>query len=752
MDETNDLSISLGLDPSDLRSGLSDAERIIETSAQRIRASIERIGNLGQQLAGLGATMTASLTLPIIGLATASIKAYGDIEALKKGLEAVAGSAELAERQFKDMKEVAKLPGLGLQEAVKGTINLQAIGFSASKAKETLLQFGNAVATVGKGRVEFERAIYGISQLANTPFPLGEDLNIVADVLPQVRTLLNETFGTSRTEELRALGVSSQELVDTIIKGLGKLPRVSGGVKNAFENMGDSIQQSLGRIGEVINKNFDIASIVEKLSGYIDRIVSGFESLDPAIQKAILVFAGLTAVAGPLLVAVGGFMALLPTLTAGVTALGTAFLAILSPIGLVTIALLGVVTAVVANWDKIRPYLDDTIDKFKRLYKESAIVRAGITILGASIEGFARSGLVVLDIFYKNFVDFGKGVLNIFKGIGDGIEGVLTFDVKKIAQGFAGVMSAPLGFINDLTKNSISGLKRIGEISFDVIDKWSTLDFSKLSIPNFSKKVEDDVVNGVVNGIAKAGAKIKVEAPEIEALTPFKFSSGFDGDKEYNRVLKEQIDSYLRLNDLHNQHVAGISDLGQRLKREVKIVSEAQIELDTLTGNLNQSLNNLVSSSISGALSDMFSSIGTAIGQGTSVVGAIGQSLIKSFGSFLSDLGKMLIEYGTLAVTKGSLDIVIQTGGYQAIVAGLAAIAVGAALSIAGSAIGSRANTGMNGSVSSSTGASSGNNYSGSYTSGGGFGGGEIILRASGPDLIAVINRNVLEQDRLTAG
>ena len=86
-DNTNDLSISLGLDPTGLRSGLTEAERLVESSSQRIRSSIERIGNLGQQLAGLGATMTASLTVPIVGIATASIKAYGDIQALQKGLD-----------------------------------------------------------------------------------------------------------------------------------------------------------------------------------------------------------------------------------------------------------------------------------------------------------------------------------------------------------------------------------------------------------------------------------------------------------------------------------------------------------------------------------------------------------------------------------------------------------------------------------------------------------------------------------------
>lgn len=504
MDETNDLSISLGLDPTDLRSGLSDAERIIETSAQRIRSSIERIGNLGQQLAGLGATMTASLTVPIVGLATASIQAYGEIQSLQKGLEAVMGTTERASAEFERLKEVAKLPGLGMQEAVKGSINLQSIGISAEKSRNILQQFGNAVATVGKGRAEFERAIYGVQQLANTDFPLGEDLNIIKDALPQVSNLLKEAFGTSRSDELAKLGITSQQVLDTILNGLGKLPRVTGGIKGAFENLSDSMKTSLGRIGKIIDDAFDISGIVDKITDYVDKIVSAFENLDPAFQKVILGAAGFLAVLGPLLLAVGGFMALIPTLTAGLASIGTLFSALLGPIGLVTVAIIGVVTAVVANWGKIKPYLDETIDRFKRLYKESTIFRIGIQSLGASFEASFKYVGNILDLFYKNFVDFGKAVLNIFSGIGDGIEGTLTFNYKKILAGTAKVFTAPITLIKDATKNSLTGMADLYSITAKTVDKWRKIDLSNLipKIGGLKGNLGEDIgVDKIIKGL-----------------------------------------------------------------------------------------------------------------------------------------------------------------------------------------------------------------------------------------------------------
>jgi hypothetical protein len=45
------------------------------------------------------------------------------------------------------------LPGLGFEEAVKGSIRLQAVGFSADEARKTLETFGTAIAATG-GRSE----------------------------------------------------------------------------------------------------------------------------------------------------------------------------------------------------------------------------------------------------------------------------------------------------------------------------------------------------------------------------------------------------------------------------------------------------------------------------------------------------------------------------------------------------------------------------------------------------------------------
>src|SRR5687767_1392645 len=95
-----------------LKRNLGDAE----SAADRLRDSFR----------GLGSSLTIGLTAPLAALAVASVRAATDMDSLKRGLTAVAGSTGAAEQQLVRLKEVAKLPGLGFKEAIQGSINLQA--------------------------------------------------------------------------------------------------------------------------------------------------------------------------------------------------------------------------------------------------------------------------------------------------------------------------------------------------------------------------------------------------------------------------------------------------------------------------------------------------------------------------------------------------------------------------------------------------------------------------------------------------
>ena len=176
--------------------------------------------------------------------------------------------------------------------------------------------------------------------------------------------------------------------------------------------------------------------------------------------------------------------------------------------------------------------------------------------------------------------------------------------------------------------------------------------------------------------------------------------------------------------------------------------SETLAMLETMQA-FNDEMNNIITSSLTDTFNNLGNSIGEALANGTSVLGAIGNTLIQSMGKFLSDMGGLLIKYGTLAVTKGKIDLALAnpTPGV-AIAAGLAAIAVGVALKAASGAIGARA-TGGSGSRSVSTGADYSSPSTSSVSSSSFSSGGTVVFEIDGQKLVGVLSNTLNKNTRL---
>ena len=118
-------------------------------------------------------------------------------------MRAVTGSASLAAEELKKLEKTAELPGLGFEQAVQGSINLQAASFSADEARQTLEGFGNALATVGGGKADLDGVVRALTQIAAKGKVTAQEINQLAERLPQIREIMKEAFGTSNTEELQ---------------------------------------------------------------------------------------------------------------------------------------------------------------------------------------------------------------------------------------------------------------------------------------------------------------------------------------------------------------------------------------------------------------------------------------------------------------------------------------------------------------------------------------------------------------------
>lgn len=166
-------------------------------------------------------------------------------------------------------------------------------------------------------------------------------------------------------------------------------------------------------------------------------------------------------------------------------------------------------------------------------------------------------------------------------------------------------------------------------------------------------------------------------------------------------------------------------------------LKEKLAEVNLLLVEFNKGASEIIQNSITNTFGQLGTAIGEALATGGNVLKSIGQTILQGLSGFLSEMGGLLIKYGTLAVLKGKLDLAILTGGPVAIGAGLAAIGAGIALKAAGSAIGSLANNKKDVSLPNQSNAIS-TSASSSFQD---FGGGRVVFEISGTNLIGVLNR-----------
>ena len=245
--------------------------RDYQTNAAKITAATAKmkaagVGD-GRALSGIGSFATSGLgalspvatvaaaglaasAVAIGGLGAASLQAYGNLERLALGLNAVEGSAEIAAQRMAELRDLAKAPGLGFSEAVGAFGQLRNAGASAGFSQSIIKELANANARGGGDSATFARIMQAVAQSLNSPFLQGDEMRQFRENRLPVDAALKSRFGTSDSEQLSKQGVTSAMAIQAIVEEFSKMPRVAGGLTTALENMTDTVNMSLAEIGK----------------------------------------------------------------------------------------------------------------------------------------------------------------------------------------------------------------------------------------------------------------------------------------------------------------------------------------------------------------------------------------------------------------------------------------------------------------------------------------------------------------------
>jgi tape measure domain-containing protein len=289
----------------------------LSTGVQKAKSEIARFtSDAKRQLDSVGRSLTAGVTTPLLAFGAAAIRAAADTDNLKRGLTAVAGSSAEAERQLVRLKEVAKLPGLGFREAIQGSINLQAAGLNARLAERALMGFGNALATVGKGKAELDGVILALTQIAAKGKVSAEEINQLQERVPQIRQIMKDAFGTADTEVLQKAKIGATEFIEAVVSRAEAAKKSTAGVTVSFENLQDSVNRALSAIGTTFLPH--IEKIVDAVAAKLEELAKEWKKLPDSVRNAIGGAAGLAAIIGPLALALSGAIKLVGSLKASI--------------------------------------------------------------------------------------------------------------------------------------------------------------------------------------------------------------------------------------------------------------------------------------------------------------------------------------------------------------------------------------------------------------------------------------------------
>ncbi len=386
-----DLFTLQGVVSVDVSRGEAALRRMDNSARQSVRQletltqAAKRFGNEAQ---GIGRSLSVGVTLPLLGVGAAAVKSAIELDSMKRALTAVAGSAEAADRQLARLREISKLPGIDFVGAVQGATRLQAVGVKAADAERALKAFANAVATTGGSPEQFREITVQLGQLSGKGKLLAQDLRPIIEAAPAVAKVLKDSFGSVDPEvlskKLEKLGLDSKQFIGLLVREMEKMPQVSAGARESFDNLAVSAKLALAEIGKPILRT--VIPAIERLIPVVESAANSFSKLSPAAQDAVLGTAALSLAVGPVTSTMANATIVATGLAKALSAISGSALAARAALAggfLVTIT-----TAVLQSGDNANPKYREEADKRER----NARAAAGLPIAGLPVASPENEG------------------------------------------------------------------------------------------------------------------------------------------------------------------------------------------------------------------------------------------------------------------------------------------------------------------------------------------------------------------------
>ena len=388
------------------------------------------IRKFGSNMKSIGGNMTRNITLPVIGLGAASIKAASDLEETRSKFNTVFSSiqndAQNTAKEFKESFGLSSQAALGMLSDT-GDL-LVGFGFTEREALNLSKQV-NELAVDLASFTNFSGGADGASQ-ALTKALLGEreaikSLGIAITEADLKRFAEEQGLVFKELDRVAKAQLTFELAVSQSQKAIGDFARTQGGFANQVRKLKGEFENLAAEFGTML------LPLAQKLVDGLRNIFDFLSKLSPEFKRNALNVTLLVSALGPLIYAFG--------------LISTALAAVYTTTGLVVLGL----TAIVAGF----LYVRDNYEAFKERLSDwnwwhNALVEAAAQL--TDILGGALSRALGISDHVRKLKKDSNDYLTKFKSFGDSMK-----DQAKEIAGALGILSNPFQLGTTTTTPSV---------------------------------------------------------------------------------------------------------------------------------------------------------------------------------------------------------------------------------------------------------------------------------------------------------
>lgn len=545
-------------------------------SAKEAAQGMENLASAGFQVNEIMDAMPGVLDLAAVSggdvaasseAMASSLRAFG-LEAGQAGhvADVFARAAADTNAETVDMAEamkyvapVAHSMGLSLEETAASIGIMADAGIKGSQAGTTLRGALSRIAKPTKAMVK------SMDQLGVSFYDANGKMIPLREQIAQLKTA---TAGLTQEERNRHLVTlygqnSLSGMLALLDAGPEKLDKMTNALINsdgAAREMAETMQDNLASKIEQMGGAFESAAIViqqilepalTKVVGGITKLIEAFLNMSPVGQKMVVIFAGMVAALGPLLLIAGTVMTTMVKLRIAMQFLGPAFMGTMGTIALVVAAFYALVAVFMIAYtksEKFRNFIDNLVpaikkglgiavewaaEKLKVLWEWLQKAAEKVKELGSAISSKVANTLQQFGInlgqagsSIGSFISSGLERLGGAFGKVGGVMSIAASVLTKVGLAFFGI-TGPLGLVISLVVSFLTAWARTGELNADGITQvfdnlTSTIqgaaDAINQYLPIFVQKGTEILVK-LIEGIANAiPGVVSVISQVIESL------------------------------------------------------------------------------------------------------------------------------------------------------------------------------------------------------------------------------------------